>query len=450
MLGKFVETILNLGVKENLDAGAVRFWRTINGLNASLLLVALFAIVLVFLFQIAPLLLLVEIAVALGHFGGLIAASRAKDNAARHLCIGTFELGAIAASFFTLTPGSGGHFYFLFPITFIIFPFVALVTETSVLLHALVALFAGISFPAIGWVFPDFLDHLIPMLNSRDVYVCYGLTLVLFPFVSAILASILRRENNAAALKLFLINDSLAASHKKLEDKNKEVLEYTDLIVHDLKKPLAVITTICGLVQNESICVLKSNGREAINLAHQSIANMQALLSDLLESAKIEAGAWAMAVEEVNVGEIVREVLATFQTQISNKGIAVNTECNIVISADPRALRKLFANLVGNAVNYTGTGIQPRIVIRSSMAGALCTVSIQDNGIGIPKDSLRTIFDKFKRGSNAKTIMGTGLGLYIARSIVEAHGGRIWVESEEGKGSTFSFTLPRKPTGQKS
>lgn len=177
-------------------------------------------------------------------------------------------------------------------------------------------------------------------------------------------------------------------------------------------------------------------------MSKKSLQYTQSLLEDLMQSANLESGVSQLKKETINIGNIISAVLERLQPEITKKNIAVVSHCTGSVSADPKGIEKIFMNLVGNAINYTDNNPHPKIVISSQLQESACLISLKDNGIGIPEDSRATIFDKFRRGSNVKGVHGTGLGLFIVRGIVEAHGGRIWVESEEGKGSTFYFTIP--------
>jgi signal transduction histidine kinase len=143
--------------------------------------------------------------------------------------------------------------------------------------------------------------------------------------------------------------------------------------------------------------------------------------------------------------EIVEKVLERLTYQVKEKNIAITVDVNHGAYADGKYLEKILMNLIGNAVAYTDNASAPFIHIRSKLQGEMVKFSVEDNGRGIPEKDFPTIFDKFKRGTNVEGIAGTGLGLPIVKAAVEAHGGRIWVESKVGEGTTFYFTLPAGP-----
>jgi signal transduction histidine kinase len=149
----------------------------------------------------------------------------------------------------------------------------------------------------------------------------------------------------------------------------------------------------------------------------------------------------------VDVVALVRDVAAALAPQAEAKRIAlsVNVPRHATVSASPGRIRQVLANLAGNAVKYTPEG--GRVEMALTAEGEHVRVTVTDSGIGIPASALPYVFDKFYRVKSAATreIEGTGLGLAITKSIIEALGGRIWVESQEGRGSTFGFDLSAAP-----
>ena len=224
---------------------------------------------------------------------------------------------------------------------------------------------------------------------------------------------------------------------------------FVNTVSHDLKNPLGAIVLTAEMM-------LRSGPADPRHAARcQSILgvtrSMTELITDLLDLGKIESGLEAPR-EAVDLVPLVRDVASSLQVQAEAKkvALAVETPERVPVLATPGRLTQALLNLAGNAVKYTPAGGRARIGVTVTPGGApggaaaLVTVSVTDTGIGIPAADLPYVFDKFYRVKSKATrdIEGTGLGLAITRSVVEAHGGRIWVESEEGKGSTFTFTLP--------
>ena len=241
------------------------------------------------------------------------------------------------------------------------------------------------------------------------------------------------------------IEEALRESENRLIEKNREILEFTNVVTHDLKKPLATIKTVNGLLSNENVCTLTEDGREAVAMGKESIDYMQELLKDLLDCAKLEAGTNSIQFENINIRELIDTVLQQLKLLAQQKGIAVARNADGFIYADRKGMTKVFMNLIGNAISYMENKHHPEIIIGISdeINSKEKVFFVKDNGIGIPEDIQKDIFKKFKRGSNANEISGTGLGLFIVKGIVESHGGKIWLESKEGMGTTFYFTLPK-------
>lgn len=224
---------------------------------------------------------------------------------------------------------------------------------------------------------------------------------------------------------------------------------FVNTVSHDLKNPLGAI------VLTAEMMLRSGPGDERYAARCESILrvarSMNTLIVDLLDLGKIESGLEAPR-EPVDLVLLARDTAIALQVQAEAKNIALTVETpeRAPVLATPGRLTQALLNLAGNAVKYTPAGGRARLAVTvtpgdaAEGAAGLVTVSVTDTGIGIPAADLPFVFDKFYRVKSKATrdIEGTGLGLAITRSVIEAHGGRIWVDSEEGKGSTFSFTLP--------
>jgi two-component system phosphate regulon sensor histidine kinase PhoR len=184
----------------------------------------------------------------------------------------------------------------------------------------------------------------------------------------------------------------------------------------------------------------------------QTATYMNELVGELLDLGKIESGVETPS-EELDLVPLVTDVVAVIRPQAEAKEIAIAVDVpeRALVTAIPARIKQAMFNLVGNAVKYTPAGGRATIALAETMPPPDASTpelvwSVTDTGIGIPAADLPYVFDKFYRVRNAATqdISGTGLGLAITRSIIETHGGRIWVESQEGKGSTFAFALPAR------
>lgn len=220
--------------------------------------------------------------------------------------------------------------------------------------------------------------------------------------------------------------------------------EFVSTVSHEFRTPLTSMNMGLSMVINEDTGKLNEEQRELLEAAYEDVERLTGLVNDLLDLSKIESGRIEMEFDKVNINEIVEKTLDPFYKQAKEKEIALNfnkQENNIFAWADPTKVSWVISNLIGNALRYADNG---EIEIKAEVKGRRVLVSVTDDGPGIPKEYQSKIFDKFVRAGNDKNEKsGTGLGLAISKEIITAHNGRIWVESEEGKGSTFSFYIPR-------
>jgi signal transduction histidine kinase len=190
---------------------------------------------------------------------------------------------------------------------------------------------------------------------------------------------------------------------------------------------------------------LNEQQKSYIKMIVQGVDNMAKLVNNLLDLGRIDFGV-GLQVESIPVLDIVERVTSSLQLQATQKNIALGVEIPKdlpnAIEADQALLHQALYNLVENALKYTpdsGT-----VTIQLQCSATTITFAIQDSGIGIPKSDLPRLFEKFYRGTNREALAkrGTGLGLAIVKSIAERHGGKVWVESELGQGSTFHLQVP--------
>jgi signal transduction histidine kinase len=227
--------------------------------------------------------------------------------------------------------------------------------------------------------------------------------------------------------------------YERLSRLKDEMLHTTS---HDLKGPLAVMKTATYLLRRR--LVADPEGRQIVARIDDQIARMQQLISDLLDLARLETG-YVLHYQTVAITPLVEKVVRQFELLAQQHNLALRFESNnptLSVSADPGQLERVVANLLSNAVKYTPTG---EVCVSIAAVDQECVVRVTDSGIGIMPEDLPHIFRPFFR-SAGQLAEGSGLGLTIARSIVEQHGGRIWAESQVGKGSVFSVAIPLSPS----
>jgi signal transduction histidine kinase len=222
--------------------------------------------------------------------------------------------------------------------------------------------------------------------------------------------------------------------------------DFSAMIAHDLRSPLMNITGIAEIMSEGAFGEVTEEQRKWLTRIRANSHNLVDLVSDFLDVSKLESGYVDVKREVVALGEIIQKCVENYQVPAFDKGISIRTAVDpalLPMDADPRRLDQVLSNLLSNAVKFTSENGEIEVgAARADSVGV--KVWVKDNGEGIPAEEIGQIFQKYRQGGNVKNSdqKGTGLGLVICKMIVEAHGGKIWVESETKKGSTFYFSLP--------
>lgn len=252
-------------------------------------------------------------------------------------------------------------------------------------------------------------------------------------------------------ISLVLSGIQLAEAREAAEKTDQLKLNFLTNVSHELRTPLNTIINSTGLVADGALGEINEAQAEFLNQAVQGSEHLLELLNDILDITKIETGQLTLQPEVVNLREVVEEVLPMARSMLQQKPIEVKVELEDklpLLMADRLRIRQVLLNLLSNAIKFTPQGA---VKVRAWQAGDLTYVSVEDTGIGIPRQSLPLIFEDYQQlvGQQYEQLrferrrhLGTGLGLSITKSIVELHGGQIWVESELERGTTFTFTLP--------
>ena len=219
------------------------------------------------------------------------------------------------------------------------------------------------------------------------------------------------------------------------------------IVSHDLRNPASAVKMLARsiLAESRERTDIPSDVVERVEVMQQAAAQIDALIQDLLDVTRLEAGRLTVAPRDVAPVPLVEAALYAMRALAESSGVALAAtyeEELPIVYADPERVTQLLSNLVGNALKFTPSGGRVEVRVQPYGEGAL--VSVVDNGEGIPEDQLPHVFERFFQVSNSRMghRHGAGLGLPIARGIVEAHGGTIWIESASGRGTTVRFTLP--------
>jgi signal transduction histidine kinase len=219
--------------------------------------------------------------------------------------------------------------------------------------------------------------------------------------------------------------------------------DFVSTVSHDLRSPLTLMRGYATML--EMAGELNEQQQNYSRMIVQGVDNMARLVNNLLDLGRIDFGV-GLQVEAIPVLDILERVTSSLQLQAKQKqismGVEIPRDLPHSIEVDPTLLQQAVYNLVENALKYTPEG--GVVTIRLQTPSNALVFAVQDSGIGIPESDLPRLFEKFYRGTNreALTKRGTGLGLAIVKSIAERHGGKVWVESELGKGSTFYLQIP--------
>lgn len=244
---------------------------------------------------------------------------------------------------------------------------------------------------------------------------------------------------------LQLAKEELEEKNERLEELDRMKSDFISMVSHELRTPLTSIREGVALVQDGVAGEVNEKQEHFLALAKRNIDRLARLINDLLDISHIESGKMEMKRGLIDMREVIKGVAETFRPQIKEKGLELKAECpsgSCKLYADRDKMEQVFSNLLNNAIKFTDQG---SITISGSDKGNCLEISVADTGRGIPKEDLEDVFDKFKQigRKTGPGSAGTGLGLAICKGIIEAHGGRIWVESEPDKGSRFIFSLPK-------
>jgi light-regulated signal transduction histidine kinase (bacteriophytochrome) len=253
--------------------------------------------------------------------------------------------------------------------------------------------------------------------------------------LTALLLRELNREERASA--------ELVNLNRDLERSNADLEQFAYVASHDLKEPLRNIASYVQLLQRRYQGRLDPDADAFIGYTVDGVRRMQSIINELLAYSRIGTG--QLTLVPVQAGILVSTALAHLKGVIAEAQAVVEVKGPLpVVEADAAQLGSLFQNLIGNALKYRRDDARPEVVVGCEDRGDRWEFFVQDNGIGIDQQYHRQIFDLFKRLHPRDRYPGSGIGLAICQRVVERHGGRIWVESQAGKGSTFWFSLPKR------
>lgn len=257
-------------------------------------------------------------------------------------------------------------------------------------------------------------------------------------------SAIIENENGQSIGMVSVLSD--ITKQKELEQLKSNFISN---ITHELRTPLVAIDKSIALILSKNAGEVSGAQEEFLTIAQRNIKRLSNMINDLLDLAKLEAGKTKMNIAPSAVVAVIDEAIEPLLNWAKTKSISIQKKIENglpQVYIDTDKIIQVLTNLVGNAIKFTPN--QGSIIINASPRGdtSEIVVSVQDDGVGIPQEDISNIFNKFYQAGErvASDINGTGIGLSIAKEIVELHGGKIWAESEKGRGAKFIFTLPSK------
>ncbi|MDP2602345.1 MAG: ATP-binding protein [Deltaproteobacteria bacterium] len=252
---------------------------------------------------------------------------------------------------------------------------------------------------------------------------------------------VLAQSINELAANRQKAEKALAERAEELKRSNRELEQFAYVASHDLQEPLRMITGYTQLLAKRYGDKLDQDANEYIDYAVEGAKRMQALIHDLLDYSRV--GTRGKEFAPADCQAIVTETLRTLQPAIQESAATIAYDSLPTVMGEESQLLQLFQNLIGNAIKYRDSK-PPVVQVSCKQEGGNWLFSVRDNGIGIDPKYAERIFVIFQRLHGRDQYAGTGIGLAVCKKIVERHGGKIWVESEPGKGATFYFTIPAR------
>jgi signal transduction histidine kinase len=257
-----------------------------------------------------------------------------------------------------------------------------------------------------------------------------------------------RDELGALAADLNRMSEQLGQAHRELEAVSQHKSDFLANMSHELRTPLNAIIGFSEVLKDGLFGELNAKQEEYIRDIHASGHHLLSLINDILDLSKVEAGRMELAVAKFDLPTTIDNAMAFVRERASRQGIALDVQVDKRLNSfagDERRVKQILLNLLSNAVKFTPEG--GRISVAALPVDEGVQISVTDTGIGISAENQQLLFQAFQqvRNEDGAKREGTGLGLALARRLAEMHGGRIWVDSAPGKGSTFAFTLAEQP-----
>jgi light-regulated signal transduction histidine kinase (bacteriophytochrome) len=291
----------------------------------------------------------------------------------------------------------------------------------------------------ITWIL---LSDYIELISNADIQTYKGLFYVLLTAVLLyFLVSYYYKELKKKIKLLETLNHDLEKKSRQLELSTMEFERFTYVTSHDLQEPLRMVNSFLHIIEKKYAHTFDEKGKTYIKYALDGAKKIKLIILDLLQFSK--ADKIETPKEDINLNQIIRESELLLRKQIRKNKALIQYQNLPEIYAHYNPIRQVFHNLIGNAIKFRKENVLPLINIAFQEHSDFWQFAVSDNGIGISKENYEKIFFVFQHTAHTNGYEGNGIGLATCKKIIEQHGGKIWVESIEGKGSTFYFTIPK-------
>lgn len=242
--------------------------------------------------------------------------------------------------------------------------------------------------------------------------------------------------------ELIKIKEELEKTNKKLIEVNKLKSEFVSIVSHDLGTPITVMQGNLELLTDETLGILNDKQKRALRLLFRNIEQLNFLRKDTLDLSQMDLGIMNLEKSNISIYYLIEMSISDLRglANAKNQRIILNIPRKLIVYCDKNRIKQVIDNYISNAIKYTPDGGEITIIAKEEED--FIDIVVKDNGRGIPKSELENVFQRFYK-VGTKVFGSTGLGLSIVKRIVETHGGKVWCESMEGKGSSFHFTLPK-------
>lgn len=291
----------------------------------------------------------------------------------------------------------------------------------------------------------------VTAISKEKKYILRGLDEGAFDYLFKPLDTDITRAKVKTLLQFYAQQKEIELKNAELLRLNEEKNYFLGMASHDLRNPLGNIITLSELIDEEIGHHFPPEHKNYLKVIQSTSRQMMDLLNELLDVSRIESGLAASHITTVNVHELLQECISTNKAHADKKQIHLNyslTDTTMTINCDRFQINQILNNLISNAIKYSHAGTLVEVIVEQNSASTI--FHVQDQGQGIPEQEHKKLFDAFTRTSVRSTggEASTGLGLNIVKKLIEGHGGKIWLKSDIGKGSTFSFSIPHLKISQ--